>query len=67
MITVPILPGGSEASPPVENPTTFSAEDFTEMKWQELVRRLDEGLAEWQNEIEAAAESKLHEHPPIFP
>ncbi|WP_394138894.1 DinB family protein [Cytobacillus oceanisediminis] len=56
-----------EVSPPVENPITFSAEGFTEMKWQELVQQLDEGLAEWQQEIEAATESKLHEQIPHFP
>jgi uncharacterized damage-inducible protein DinB len=56
-----------EVGPAVENLTTFSSQDFTEKEWQNLVQRLDEGLAEWQQEIKDTTELKLHEQISHFP
>ncbi|PGL72087.1 damage-inducible protein DinB [Bacillus sp. AFS055030] len=59
-----------------ENPTEViesNASTFQEIKnltkedWQELVERLDENLAKWQQEIKEADESKFYEQIPNFP
>lgn len=49
------------------NADTFFEIDVTEDSWENLVQKLDEGLANWQQAIEESTESKLHEHIPTFP
>ncbi|GGI11963.1 DinB family protein [Gottfriedia solisilvae] len=47
--------------------TFFEVDHVTEESWKTLVKKLDEGLASWQQVIEETTESKLHEHIPTFP
>jgi uncharacterized damage-inducible protein DinB len=50
------------------NASTFrEMENLTREDWQELVERLDENLANWQQAINEADESKLYESIPNFP
>ncbi|WP_088043738.1 DinB family protein [Bacillus sp. EAC] len=47
--------------------TFFEIKQITEDHWQELVQKIDEGLANWQQIIEESTEEKLHEQIPTFP
>ncbi|ODG92293.1 hypothetical protein BED47_20160 [Gottfriedia luciferensis] len=50
------------------NASTFQEmENLTREDWQELVERLDENLANWQQAIKEVDESKLYEQIPNFP
>jgi len=50
------------------NASTFrEMENLTKKDWQSLVKRLDENLANWQQAIKEADESKLYEQIPNFP
>jgi uncharacterized damage-inducible protein DinB len=56
-----------EVSPPVENASTFTAENFDEENWQGLLAQLDAGLANWQKAVRDMPEAKLYEPIPTFP
>ncbi|PGS52407.1 DinB family protein [Bacillus sp. AFS041924] len=50
------------------NASTFrSMENLTQEGWRDLVERLDENLANWQQAIKEMDESKLYEQIPNFP
>ena len=47
--------------------TFFEFDNVSKDDWQNLVKRLDENLANWQEVIKKSEESKLHEQIPAFP